>query len=336
MRHVPEEELHAYLDQALSRSQCVEIETHLARCGACRGERDDIAALRDRTTALLGRLSPRPLILPPPLADLAERKRALLARLTLIGRVRLGARWAASLVAAVALGWAARSVLDPHSTSAPPVELASVAPPQPPPVRSDAPPTQPLETPPPAEPAGPTHGFVTRPADYQGEEAAIAPAPFIVTLASDFLPTNVAATADQASGEEPPRPPFDWGWKSVSWEEAQAVLGNTLPHVAGLPVVGVRVLRGEPGERPMVLVAQADATGELIHSIEGPAAKVADLLHRQFGVDEGGMNASIPARTTPDYIDEADGPRRGIRVLAVAGRLPTDSLNALARTIGMK
>src|SRR5215204_5547860 len=28
MRHIPEEELHAYLDQGLSRSQCVEIESH--------------------------------------------------------------------------------------------------------------------------------------------------------------------------------------------------------------------------------------------------------------------------------------------------------------------
>ena len=32
LRHIPEEELHAYLDQALSRSQCVEIENHLAEC----------------------------------------------------------------------------------------------------------------------------------------------------------------------------------------------------------------------------------------------------------------------------------------------------------------
>ena len=65
MRHVPEEELHPYLDQALSRSQCVEIETHLAECGHCRDQRDNIAALRDRTTALLGQLTPRNLIIPP-------------------------------------------------------------------------------------------------------------------------------------------------------------------------------------------------------------------------------------------------------------------------------
>ena len=35
MRHIPEDELHAYLDQGLSRSQCVEIESHLAACASC-------------------------------------------------------------------------------------------------------------------------------------------------------------------------------------------------------------------------------------------------------------------------------------------------------------
>jgi anti-sigma factor RsiW len=65
MRHIPEDELHAYLDQGLSRSQCVEIESHLAVCHMCRIARDGIAALRDRTTALLTRLAP-PRSIPPP------------------------------------------------------------------------------------------------------------------------------------------------------------------------------------------------------------------------------------------------------------------------------
>ena len=50
MRHIPEEELHAYLDQALSRAQAVEIETHLAGCARCRGERDAIAYAWDLIT----------------------------------------------------------------------------------------------------------------------------------------------------------------------------------------------------------------------------------------------------------------------------------------------
>ena len=69
MRHIPDEELHAYLDQALSRAQCVEIESHLAACESCSQLRDGIAALRDRTTALLATLAP-PRRFPPILDEL--------------------------------------------------------------------------------------------------------------------------------------------------------------------------------------------------------------------------------------------------------------------------
>jgi anti-sigma factor RsiW len=65
VRHIPEEELHAYLDQALSRSQCVEIERHLTRCPRCRMAREEIAAVRDRTTDLLARVGPPPFLSPP-------------------------------------------------------------------------------------------------------------------------------------------------------------------------------------------------------------------------------------------------------------------------------
>ena len=75
VRHIPDEELHAYLDQALSRSQCVEIESHLAECPGCSALRDDTAALRDRTTALLARLGPGPIV-PPSFAILSDRYEA--------------------------------------------------------------------------------------------------------------------------------------------------------------------------------------------------------------------------------------------------------------------
>jgi anti-sigma factor RsiW len=101
MRHIPEDELHAYLDQGLSRSQCVEIESHLAGCSSCRANRDGIAAMRDRTTALLAKLAPPRRF--PPLFDTLQAE-ALKRVSTRRRRVRAGA-WAASLVAAVGLGW---------------------------------------------------------------------------------------------------------------------------------------------------------------------------------------------------------------------------------------
>jgi predicted anti-sigma-YlaC factor YlaD len=131
MRHIPEAELHAYLDQGLSRSQCVEIESHLAGCSSCRATRDGIAALRDRTTALLATLAP-PRRFPPvfdSLRELAEQRVHTRRR-----RLRAGA-WAASLVAALGLGWTASTLVGPGRAtsvatgeSPPPVQTVSPAP----------------------------------------------------------------------------------------------------------------------------------------------------------------------------------------------------------------
>ena len=106
MRHIPEDELHAYLDQALSRSQCVEIESHLAGCPGCRATRDGIAALRDRTTALLARLAPPRRV---PMAFDALRHQGDLRASIRRRRIRTAA-WAASLVLAVGTGWAAAAL----------------------------------------------------------------------------------------------------------------------------------------------------------------------------------------------------------------------------------
>jgi anti-sigma factor RsiW len=106
MRHIPEDELHAYLDQALSRTQCVEIESHLADCPSCRSTRDGIAALRDRTTALLSRLSP-----PPSIPPAFERLRRQAAEVASQRRRRVHVvAWVASLVVALGLGWSASSL----------------------------------------------------------------------------------------------------------------------------------------------------------------------------------------------------------------------------------
>ena len=101
MRHIPEEELHAYLDQALSRSQCVEIEHHLAGCRLCRAERDGIAALRDRTTALLVAASPRQ-IRPRPYTQISATH---VQRISRRAQQLRAAAWAASVIGAVGFGW---------------------------------------------------------------------------------------------------------------------------------------------------------------------------------------------------------------------------------------
>ena len=115
MSHIPEDELHAYLDQALGRSRCVEIESHLAECTRCRDARDGIAALRDRTTALLARLAPRRTTVPP-YAEIRRR-----AQLQLFRQQRILSRlaWAASVVLALGIGWTASTLYRSPSVVAP-------------------------------------------------------------------------------------------------------------------------------------------------------------------------------------------------------------------------
>ncbi len=331
MRHVPEEELHAYLDQALSRSQCVEIETHLARCSRCRRERDAIAALRDRTTALLGVLSPRLALAPPTLEALLAHPAARPRRGAGLGSLRRAGLWAAGLAAAVGAGWMARVMTDPHAEPArtAAVPLAQVAPVSPPPAPTftDVPPDIPV-------PAPRARRLPARNSSFARRDE-ILPAP-TAGLGAVVLPTArvvAAAASSQPAAATLPSGPLDRIWRSMSWEEAINFTGGTLPMIEGLPVIGVLLQAGNVGERPTVIVAQQDPSGEVLQSIEGPVGKVTELLRRPAVPD---LNSSEPTRTAPDYLDGPGGARRSLRLLTVTGRLPADSLTTLARAISYR
>jgi putative zinc finger protein len=338
-RHIPEDELHAYLDQALSRSQCAEIETHLSACKLCQARRAAVAALRDRTTAVLSSLTPRPVIVPPAYQLLRERQSRRLALAVWRARLQRSGLWAAAVVAAVGAGWIARTVLDPHQVAVAPAALAEapvtpVAPaPAPAPVPVDA--TAELErqaTPIPiVEQRAPV--LVNRSAAGRSPRAVV-PAPRL-QLASIVTPVSYSNAPDTRLAARPTaNDPFDRVWRLVPWEDALQLAGSSLPFIEGLPVVGVMLHPGASGERPTVIVAQQDQNGEVIQSIEGPVAKVNELLQRQATPD---MHASEAARTPPDYVERTGGGmRRTLRILTVTGRLPVDSLNALARMATMR
>jgi hypothetical protein len=153
----------------------------------------------------------------------------------------------------------------------------------------------------------------------------------VLQFVSAALATHEAGNSAEpapVSRSSAPSSGFDRIWRSVPWEEALQIAGSSLPFIEGLPVLGVLVQPGTAGERPMVIVAQQDGSGEVIQSIEGPVDKVTEMLKRQSAPD---VQASAPSRTPPDYIDEHGKVRRGIRVLTVTGRLTVDSLNRLAR-----
>lgn len=300
MRHIPDEELHACLDQALSRSQCIEIETHLAGCEACRHQRDAVAALRDRTTAILARggLPRRPR--QAPFTSLVER-----AGHRRQAGWRRGALWAASLAGAVLAGWGMRAALDPHL---PEPAVVGVAEPPPPTVSPAAEPV--AESIPAAPPeAGTRYGDPSLRL-VLGQRPLRGPAadPDPVDLPSDG--------ADD--------------WSAVSLPQAAEATGNLVASLPDLPVESILMRSAGDMERPLLEVTQRRPDGSVLLTVEGPVAGVAEVVsgHRRRG-----WNSSTPSRSLPDYLDEDGAVRRTSRVVTVVGKLPADSLNALAQAV---
>jgi hypothetical protein len=322
MRHIPEDELHAYLDQGLSRSQCVEIESHLAACPSCQAARDGIAALRDRTTALLSKLAP-PYAFPPEFESLRRRAASQLS-----ARLRRAhiATWAASLAVAVGLGWTASFLLRPHGSVAVPAAgpIAAL------PVSTRT-----------AAPAG--HRSARRDTTTIQPSRRRPAVKAVATKSATALPPVIPPPALELSSIDIPRPEvgfeLDGMWRTMSWAGAQAEAGDKLPHIDGLPVVQVQVHTSGQGKQPLMVVAQQLESGEVIRTIEGPISDVSHLLARRA------MSDPMPTMTlrdsTPrdsvlshtDHTDRTMAMERGDRMLVITGALPSDSLLAMIRRL---
>ncbi|HEY8256761.1 MAG TPA: zf-HC2 domain-containing protein [Gemmatimonadales bacterium] len=341
MRHIPEDELHAYLDQALSRNQCVEIESHLADCHSCQATRDGIAALRDRTTALLARLAP-PRSISPSYESL--RRRADVVVSARRRRMRAVA-WAASLVVAVGLGYGASVLHRPgrvttaaSSTSAQPTTFAAKSSDTPrtltPLTTTDRPVRQ--DTPAPAPRTAESSPPTVRTANASPPTADAAPAAAdssrahreSVLAVLDPVPAVELTKLDppRESGEE-----FGGMWRTLSWDGAQAEAGKPLPHIDGLPIMQVQVQRAE-GTRPLMVVAQQLTSGQVIRTIEGSATDVSQLLSRRQMSDVDSVQLRGTTRVADTInADHAMAMQLGDRMLAITGDLPSDSLRAMIR-----
>jgi Putative zinc-finger len=322
MRHIPEEELHAYLDQGLSRSQCVEIESHLAVCPSCQALRDRIAALRDRTTALLAKLAPSRRF--PPAFD-SLRDRAAVAASTRRRRLHLGA-WAASLVAALGLGWTANYLMTARPAA--PTRIAHSA--------GITPATPVSLTPTTALRPQSTHQPATRSARRRR------PAKAVVDSTPSVVPAPVIpAPALELSTRNIPRGDFDVDldgmWRTMSWDGAQAEAGDQLPHIDGLPVVQVQVQASEHGKVPLMVVAQQLSSGEVIRTIEGPMSDVSHLLAKRTMSDPdpsaAGRSSARTISNGSPHTDQTMAMQRGDRLLVITGALPSDSLLAMIRRL---
>ena len=340
MRHIPEDELHAYLDQGLSRTQAVEIESHLADCVTCRASRDRIAALRDRTTALLARLGP-PLRVPP--AFDSVRRRAMEHASERRRRLQATA-WAASLVLAVGLGWTASSTLASRegtpkvATATAPAEARERLLPAPAPAAAVSAVSA---------PGAPRHDSVRTPGRPSASRpSAVAALPSATAdagqgRARDSIRAAMLAVLNPAPAVELTRleksgqraEEFDGIWRTVSWDGAQAEAGRRLPHIDGLPVVKVQIQAGEQDTRPVMVVAQQLSSGQVIQTIEGPAAGVSQLLARRSMTDPTGVHTPADSAARALAGDQAMAMQLGDRMLAITGALPSDSLRAMIRRL---
>ena len=340
MPHIPEDELHAYLDQALSRSQCVEIESHLAACPRCQAMRDGIAALRDRTTALLAVLAP-PVTLPPGIETIRARARGVVHGRQRAMRVGI---WAASLMAALGLGWTANwwlgdrgaSGVDQASGRGPDTAAAQLpsgpdssrasfpAPRMETVAQRAATPSRP-EAQRPNAPAPTTFTPLTR------EDTATAPRE-VQVIAADPLPQPdpdslgfaSSNSAVLSSGQGLGEMVTESMWRIVTMGDAEQESGAPVASVPGLPVVQVKVQGVQPNER-IVAVEQQLATGEVIRTIEGPAAQMSDLLARD-GQRAGQQVAS-------NALEALMTMRFGDRMVALRG--PADSVRALMNRLAV-
>ena len=320
VRHIPEDELHAYLDQALSRSQCVEIECHIAECRPCEQLRNRVAAARDRTTALLAEAAPRRIQIPP-FEQLVARQQARHVRREWIGRARRGALMAAGLAAAVGAGWWSRGWIGTDRTT------VAVAPAQ-----SDSFPRLALTAPavePDARLAGPAaKPTAPSPADTRGLGRSLVRMDR-AAVPDGFVQVNAVATDDESLS-------FDGLWQTVDAQRAAAETGGNLPRIEGLPILEIQLQRSNGDERPTVVVYQQHPSGRVVRTIEGPMDRVEELVTRHSAQNVG-LHASQPELTPPDYLgDGGANARRVLRIVTVTGLLPADSLNALAKTIALK
>jgi len=339
MRHIPEDELHAYLDQGLSRTQCVEIESHLADCPSCRAMRDGIAALRDRTTALLSRLAPRR-SLPPVFDSLRQRADEVVSRRR--RRIHVMA-WAASLVAAVGLGWVSSSVVRAGGARHPATPAVASAPAPAPdgtipsvPVRNVGPKPRPRgdaraeNAADSARPVRPTRKSAEVVSPSADSASASARAAALSVLDPQPAPELTQLERPGSSGE------LDGMWRTMSWDGAKAEAGEHLPHIDGLPVVQVQVQSGEQGSRPVMVVAQQLSSGQVIRTIEGPATDVSQLLSRRAMADVDSLFLPRDSAGLGADASHAMAMQVGDRMLAITADLPSDSLRAMIRRLNVE
>jgi hypothetical protein len=166
-----------------------------------------------------------------------------------------------------------------------------------------------------------------RTAAAQAREDSIRAAKLAILDPAPALELSPLDGSQPAAGEQ-----FAGLWRTMSWDGAQSEAGQSLPHIDGLPVLRVQVQANDHGKRPLMVVAQQLASGQVIQTIEGPARDVSELLSRRTATSpDGRLSVTVSGADPP--ADQAMAMQVGDRMLAITGDLPSDSLRAMIRRI---
>lgn len=304
--HLPEEELHAWLDDQLSPAQRAELAEHLLACLICRALEAEVRVTRSRSIALLAFAIPRV----SRHADRAMPSRRPIRRLRPMAAAALALIAAGSSWLAFGPTRAIQSGPTLASVMVAPALIAALVP------GTDAGPTA---TDPAAVAIDRTR-MLTRSVTARvtprviGQRAGIN---YAVRALSTMDP--MAELSPSTSGVI---------WQNASYQEARRETG-ALAHLEGIPVSTVRLQAPANGVRPTSMVRQVLADGRAVWVIEGTESDVQDVARL---MEASGLTIALTRRTAPDYVGPANDPVRSLRMVTVASYLPYDSLQTLANT----
>lgn len=300
--HLPEDELHAWLDQQLSRAQSREIAEHLMACLICRALEAEVRGIRDRTSALLAIAAPREIQgMPAAIRQRASRR-----------QVR---RSGIAAAAAVAIGLGSWAIANHAPTNdGPGISTAFVAPAI-------------L-----ARIGDLTSSDSANAASADGANSRTLALAARATVSPRVIPSRVVHTPVSNRRLKLVDPmlrigPSGDGWETASLAEAQERSAGAVAHLNGVSVNAVRLQASVVGGRPTAMVRHLMADGRAVWVIEGT---VQDLEPISRVLEASGLTLSTPRRGLPDYLGSTDAPVRTTRMVTVAGYLPFDSLETIA------
>ncbi len=306
--HLPEEELHAFLDGQLSSAQRAEIAEHLLACLICRALEAEVRIVRERSISLLAIATPAEIHgIPMPMRVRVRRRRQL----------RPAAAAAAALLVAAGTwafsrggGTVERGPVLATAFVAPAILARVIAP---------------------AEPVAP----ISRPVEHRSISRTL-------TLASRaampprVIPIREVANIGQAGRLRVVDPMIETapsedgaGWRTATLQEARDAASGAIAHLDGIPVNAVRLQASGAGGRPTAMVRQLLPDGRVVWVVEGNTDDLGPVTRM---LEASGLTLSSARRAIPDYLGTDKDPVRTVRMVTVAAYLPIDSLEALAGT----